>query len=81
MEIITYILYIVILLSLIGKICIVKNKYLWGFMLWTITDTYLMLYNWSIKENAQSILFGIFLVFSIWGIFSNLKNKGDTQNV
>lgn len=73
---ITYILYIIILLSLVGKICIIKNKYLFGFMLWVVTDTYLMLYNLSIKENAQSILFGIFLLFSIWGVFSSLKNKG-----
>ena len=73
---ITYLLYIIIFLSLMGKICIIKNRYLWGFMLWTVTDSYLMLYNLSIKENAQSILFAIFLLFSIWGIFSSIKNKG-----
>ena len=72
---ITYTLYIIIFLSLVGKFCIIKNKYLWGFMLWTVTDSYLMLYNWSIKENAQSLLFLIFLIFSIWGVFSSLKNK------
>ena len=73
---ITSLLYIIILLSLIGKICIIKNKFLYGFILWTITDLFLMLYNWSIKENAQSILFAVFSLFSIWGIFSSLKNKG-----
>ena len=73
---ITYFLWFIIALSLIGKICIIKNKYLWGFMLWTITDSFLMLYNWSIGENAQSILFAIFLLFSIWGVFSSIKNKG-----
>ena len=74
---ITYLLYIIILLSLIGKICIIKNRYLCGFMLWTITDAFLMLYNLSIGENAQSILFAIFLLFSIWGIFTSLKIRGD----
>lgn len=73
---ITYLLYIIILLSLMGKICIIKNKHTCGFMLWIITDSFLMLYNWSIGENAQSILFAIFLIFSIWGIFSSLKIRG-----
>lgn len=74
---ITYILWFIIGLSLIGKICIIKNKYLCGFMLWAITDSFLMLYNLSIGENAQSILFAIFLLFSIWGIFTSLKIRGD----
>lgn len=73
---ITYILYIIILLSLVGKICIIKNKNLQGFILWSITDLFLMFYNYSIDEKEQAILFLIFLIFSIWGIFNNYKNNG-----
>ena len=75
MEMITYILWFIIVLSLIGKICIIKSKLLQGFCLWAFADSFLMTYNYSIGEYAQSVLFLIFLIFSIWGIISH-KNKG-----
>jgi len=71
-----YFLWGIIVLSLIGKICIIKNKLLWGFYLWSFTDLFLMIYNYKIGEIQQSFLFFIFFIFSLWGIFSNLKNKG-----
>jgi len=74
---IQYFLWGIIILSLLGKICIIKNKLLWGFYLWAFTDLFLTIYNFSIGEIQQSILFFVFLLFSIWGIHTN-KTKGGT---
>ena len=68
-----YLLWVIIIISLFGKLCIIKNKLLWGFYLWAFTDLFLTIYNFSIEEYQQSVLFFIFLLFSIWGIYSNKK--------
>ncbi len=65
-------LWIIIIISLIGKFCIIKNKLLWGFSLWVVSDTYLLLHNLFIKEYGQSLLFFIFLLFSIWGMLKEI---------
>ena len=70
---IQYFLWGIIILSLLGKICIIKNKLLWGFYLWAFTDLFLTIYNFSIGEIQQSILFFVFLLFSLWGIHTNKK--------
>ena len=69
----TYLLWAIIILSLLGKMCIIKNKLLWGFYLWAFTDLFLTIYNFSIGEIQQSILFFVFLLFSLWGIYTNEK--------
>ena len=69
----SFLLWGIITISLIGKLCIIKNKLLWGFSLWALTDLFLTIYNFSIKEYQQSILFFIFLLFSIWGVYINKK--------
>ena len=69
----SFLLWSIIIISLIGKICLIKNKPLWGFYLWTFTDLFLTIYNFSIKEYQQSVLFFIFLLFSIWGVCINKK--------
>ena len=70
---IQYFLWAIIIISLLGKICIIKNKLLWGFYLWTFTDLFLTIYNFGIGEIQQSILFFVFLLFSLWGIHTNKK--------
>ena len=70
---IQYFLWGIIILSLLGKMCIIKNKLLWGFYLWAFTDLFLTIYNFSIGEIQQSILFFVFLLFSLWGIHTNKK--------
>ena len=69
----SYFLWGIIILSLLGKMCIIKNKLLWGFYLWAFTDLFLTIYNFSIGEIQQSILFFVFLLFSLWGIYTNEK--------
>ena len=69
----SFFLWSIIILSLLGKICIIKNKLLWGFYLWAFTDLFLTIYNFSIGEIQQSILFFVFLLFSLWGIHTNKK--------
>ena len=70
---IQYLLWAIIIISLLGKMCIIKNKLLWGFYLWAFTDLFLTIYNFSIGEIQQSILFFVFLLFSLWGIHTNKK--------
>ena len=69
----SFFLWSIIILSLLGKICIIKNKLLCGFYLWAFTDLFLTIYNFSIGEIQQSILFFVFLLFSLWGIHTNKK--------
>ena len=69
----SYFLWGIIILSLLGKMCIIKNKLLWGFYLWAFTDLFLTIYNFGIGEIQQSILFFVFLLFSLWGIHTNKK--------
>ncbi len=65
-------LWTAIIISLLGKFCVIKNKLLWGCSLWAVSDTYLLFHNLFIKEYEQSLLFFIFLLFSIWGMLKGI---------
>jgi nicotinamide riboside transporter PnuC len=41
-----------------------------GFLFWMISNSYWMIYNFYIKEYAQSLLYFVFLGLSFWGFFS-----------
>lgn len=55
-------------LSLIGVVLNIK-KYRAGFMVWTVTNSYWAVYDFSIGAYAQSALFTVYLVLALWGLW------------
>lgn len=39
------------------------------FIIWGITNFVWMIYDWSIGAREQSVLFGVYFVLAIWGLY------------
>ena len=55
-------------LGLIGGILNIKHN-VWGFGFWIVTNTYLTIYNVRRREYFQAVLFVIYLLSCVWGIY------------
>ncbi len=62
------VIWLFVLVSLSGNFFIIK-KNIFGFYLWLLADLFLMWYNFNIKENAQGVLYIIYTIFCIYGIY------------
>ena len=76
-QIINNLLWLCVIISLSGNFFIIKKNIL-GFYLWLVADLFLMWYNFYIQETAQGVLYIIYTIFCIYGIFKwrvNDKNN------
>jgi len=53
--------------SIIGTVLNIKKKRI-CFVIWLITNSLWMLYDFSIGSYAQSALFAVYVCLAIWGI-------------
>jgi nicotinamide riboside transporter PnuC len=64
--------WIFVSIAIIGAICNAQALVI-GFILWIISNTYLLIINWQNKEYAQSMLFAVYDIICIWGIVNWLQ--------
>lgn len=74
LETINNLMWLVVIASLCGNICVIKKKVL-GFYLWSITNLLWAIYNIYINAIAQAVLMLVCLIFCIYGIIE-WKKKG-----
>ena len=58
-----------VVICIIGSIANIYKMW-WSFALWPTTNIYLCIHNYVRKEYAQSFLFFVYLVISVWGMVS-----------
>lgn len=61
--------WIVIIIALAGTILNIKKRKE-GFICWSLSNLYLMVYNFTIQVYPQSLLFAVYLGLAIWGLLS-----------
>ena len=55
-------------LSIIGVVLNIKRSR-WGFAVWTVTNSFWMVYDYQIGAYAQSALFAVYLMLALWGLW------------
>ena len=60
--------WLIAILALLGGVLNAAEHWQ-GFVCWVVTNTYWCVYNWRKHERAQAVVFAVFLVLSIWGIW------------
>jgi hypothetical protein len=66
--------WIVVIIAVIGLALNVAGKWQ-GFSCWVFSNVYLVLYNAKIGEPEQALMFAVFLVMSVYGLFSGPKRQ------
>lgn len=66
--------WIFVLISLIGNFFIIK-KSIMGFWFWLIADLFFIFLNFYLHETAQGVLYIIYTIFCLYGIYKWRKNE------
>lgn len=66
-------LHIGILGSIIGCAAVSIGDALFANLFWLLTNPCMLIYNIKIKEKAQAMLWGIYILLAILGIFHNWR--------
>lgn len=62
-------MYIAVVLSLVGNYLVIKKNPN-GFIIWIITNLGWVFYDWYKEIYSQSILFIIYTIFALYGVYS-----------
>lgn len=46
------------------------------FIVWAVTNSFWSIFDWSIGAYAQSVLFGIYFLLSVYGLWKWRRNNG-----
>jgi len=60
--------------TLVATVANIKKMW-WGFALYMLTNAYWALYNLTIGQTRQAVLFGVFFALAAWGVWSWVKEK------
>jgi nicotinamide riboside transporter PnuC len=64
-----FIIWAVAILDIIGVVVNIRQNR-WGFFIWIFTNLFLAGINYNIGQYAQSVLFLVYFIFSVWGWFA-----------
>lgn len=78
--VIKVITYIVMAASMVGTIANSCKKR-WCFYIWLCTNAFWFVYNFSIGQTAQGLLYTFHFSMAILGVYQWKHNKTDTENI
>ena len=70
-------MWLITILSLIGVVLNIYKRQE-CFIIWSVTNLAWMIYDWNKGLKEQAVLFGVYLILALWGLYTWQK-KGKQQ--
>lgn len=61
------------LIAIAGYVANIKDYKKISYILWTISNYYWLMYNFSIKEYQMAFMFSIYTAFCLWGLINTKR--------